>query len=489
MKTTKTFSSIVRPFALVLVVALTAVVAVPARALTDDKPDYDALARQVRKAYRNADFKKALELSEKMHELRPDELDPIYNVACMHCELGHKDKAYEWLDKAIDAGYADADHMADDYDLRTIRGERRFRRLLDRIRTNTSTKKSNDARPRDKKSEKVAADKPSLSPMEIRMKVGELTQKLMEAAGAGRNKEALRYAEQAVKLADVGLTNYNLACMHSLLGHKDKAFKFLTVAVDKGMGQADMVDQIKGDSDFDNIRKDARYKKVLARAGNKQQSASDEPAEKDVAAKWKVTLPQHFDETRKAPLIVALHHYHGNMKETTERWKAAASEIGAILLTPQGTRDMGGGQFHWGRNLNKIEDNIMDAIDDVMDEHKIDRKRIVLGGFSQGGWVTWALALRNPGLFAGIIPVAGRFSPESESVFKDEDLGKMKVFIMVGENDRDSLIKANRTAARRLRKIGAKTKLNVYEGIGHGFPEHSTRELVKALRFILKDSD
>ena len=85
--------------------------------------------------------------------------------------------------------------MADDYDLRTIRGERRFRRLLDRIRTNTSTKKSNDARPRDKKSEKVAADKPSLSPMEIRMKVGELTQKLMEAAGAGRNKEALRYAE------------------------------------------------------------------------------------------------------------------------------------------------------------------------------------------------------------------------------------------------------------------------------------------------------
>ena len=60
MKTTKTFSSIVRPFALVLVVALTAVVAVPARALTDDKPDYDALARQVRKAYRNADFKKAL---------------------------------------------------------------------------------------------------------------------------------------------------------------------------------------------------------------------------------------------------------------------------------------------------------------------------------------------------------------------------------------------------------------------------------------------
>ncbi len=322
----------------------------------------------------------------------------------------------------------------------------------------------------------------------LHAKIGELTRKLMEAAGAGRNEKALDYAEQALEVADVGLTNYNVACMHSLMGHEDKAFKYLNIAVEKGMGRP-MVDQIEGDADFKNIREDSRYKDVLekARKTDKRRAAPDRPEEKDVKASFKVTLPEDFDKSKKAPLIVALHQDHGNMGRTIDRWKDAADEVGAILLTPQGTVEMGGNQYHWGDDLDTIEDNVLDAIDDVMDEYKVDSHKVVLGGFSQGGWATWGLALRNPDLFAGIIPVCGRFEPESESALGRDGLKKLRVFIMLGADEREQVIDGNKDAARRLRKIGAKVKTNVYEGIGHSFPEDRTRQLVKALRFIFDD--
>lgn len=455
----------------------------------DDEPTFNKLAQQMRSAHRNGDYKKMLELSEKMHDMRPDDVRVIYNIGCAHCLLGDDEKAYTWLEQAIDKGYADADHLANDYDLRTIRGERRFRRMLRQLRDKMRKPDEEATQKEETKPEsKPAPKRPELTEAQRREKVTELTGKLMEAARAGRNEKALEYAEQALEVADVGLTNYNVACMHSLMGHTDKAFKYLNIAVEKGMGRP-MVAQIEGDSDFKNIREDSRYEEVLkkAREFDKRRAAPDRPEEKIVEPTFKVTLPEHFDKSTKAPLIVALHHYHGNMDRTIDHWKEAADKVGAILLTPQGTVAMDGNQYEWGDDLDTIEDNVMDAIDEVMDDYKVDRNKIVLGGFSQGGWATWGLALRRPRLFVGIIPVCGAFEPESESLLKNDDLKKLRVFVMLGENDRDEVIKANKNAARRLRQLGAKVRTNVYEGIGHNFPEDRTRELVKALRFILKD--
>ena len=93
--------------------------------------------------------------------------------------------------------------------------------------------------------------------------------------------------------------------------------------------------------------------------------------------------------------------------------------------------------------------------------------------------------MRNPDTFCGLIPVAGRFQPESASALEDEDLAGLRIFIMVGADDNSRIVDGNKDAAKRFRKIGAKGKLNIYDGVGHGFPENGTREQVKALRFVL----
>ncbi|MFQ5502622.1 MAG: deiodinase-like protein [Phycisphaerae bacterium] len=103
---------------------------------TDVDPiSFSKLENKFGRAYRNSNYKKALEFAEKMHDMRPDDPRTTYNIACLHCLLGAKDQAYTWLEKSIRAGFADADHLSGDADFKTIRGEDRFRALLKQIRT------------------------------------------------------------------------------------------------------------------------------------------------------------------------------------------------------------------------------------------------------------------------------------------------------------------------------------------------------------------
>ena len=287
------------------------------------------------------------------------------------------------------------------------------------------------------------------------------------------------------------MTNYNLACMYARKKDADAAFFYLNRAADGGgfMGQ-NLKNQIKADTDFDNIRDDSRYEAMLKTADQKTAKyaagGQDEgPAAKAVEPAWKVTLPMNYDASRKAPLVVALHHYHGNMSAATERWRKAADSIGAILLTPQGTVQLSDGMYHWGDNLDTVERNVMAAIDRVMDEYKIDESKIVLGGFSQGARAAWCLGARNPDTFRGLIPVCGGLHADDAKRLESPECKALRVWIMLGEDENSGVVEANEAAAEKLRKAGAEVTVKSYEGVGHGFPENSDEELTKALRFIL----
>lgn len=469
------------------------------------------------------DKKKALELAIEAHEhaLALEKLadkpgaderlkqfvDPqlgvtAYNVACMYSLLDKKDDAFEYLNKAIDHKSFDpniVDQIKGDSDLDNLRSDARYAKAMDRLGEKTAAP---DPRFSDDKLPKV--DK--MTPEEHGEKVFAIAQELVGMADKHNYQEKIDLARKGLAHAKVlmdldssnarirsawSIANYNVACMYSLNKDADAAFFYLNRAVDAGGFGRPINDSIKGDSDFDNIRKDDRYKAVMAKAdrvagrGQPRVEVTPEPKEKTVDPQWKITLPKNYDASKATPLVVALHHYHGNMNSTTDRWRKAADELGAILLTPQGTIDMGEGMYHWGQDIDTIERNVMKAVDKVMDEHKVDQKKIVLVGFSQGGWATWAIAARNPDTFRGIIPVCGAVKPDIEKNLKDADIANLRVWIMLGEDENSAVVESNEEAAKLLRKAGAKVKLETYEGVGHGYPEDSDKELAKALHFIL----
>jgi tetratricopeptide (TPR) repeat protein len=80
---------------------------------------------------------------------------------------------------------------------------------------------------------------------------------------AGKFDEALPAHQKAAEFPQfAGVATYNIACVHSLKGNADEAFAWLDKAIALGF---DDVEQLKGDADFDAIRKDPRMAKLEAK--------------------------------------------------------------------------------------------------------------------------------------------------------------------------------------------------------------------------------
>jgi len=55
----------------------------------------------------------------------------MYNLACSYSRLKEKDKAFEWLNKAITAGFAQLNTLKTDEDLANLRDDTRFKSVID----------------------------------------------------------------------------------------------------------------------------------------------------------------------------------------------------------------------------------------------------------------------------------------------------------------------------------------------------------------------
>jgi predicted peptidase len=71
-----------------------------------------------------------------------------------------------------------------------------------------------------------------------------------------------------------------------------------------------------------------------------------------------------------------------------------------------------------------------------VDVYNVDADRIYLTGISNGGFGAWHLALRNPELFAAVVPIAGGYKPDSEEIPNNIcDLKNVPIWIFHGAKD------------------------------------------------------
>ena len=68
--------------------------------------------------------------AEKKDETRKAATRLLYNLACHAAIAERRDEALEYLDQAVQAGYTDAKHMRTDDDLKSLRNEARFDKLV-----------------------------------------------------------------------------------------------------------------------------------------------------------------------------------------------------------------------------------------------------------------------------------------------------------------------------------------------------------------------
>ncbi|WZO99108.1 hypothetical protein EP7_000701 [Isosphaeraceae bacterium EP7] len=73
---------------------------------------------------------RALQVDRRLVRLLPERSIPWYNLACSFAVLGMLDPAFGALQQALDLGYHHADHLRRDPDLKPLRGDARFDRMI-----------------------------------------------------------------------------------------------------------------------------------------------------------------------------------------------------------------------------------------------------------------------------------------------------------------------------------------------------------------------
>ena len=93
--------------------------------------DFAELRGRFLHAYSSRDYTGAFAIARQMNEIvEPGHIETLYNIACLYSLKGEKESAYFALDRAVGAGFDNANHMLKDPDLENVRNESWFKSIV-----------------------------------------------------------------------------------------------------------------------------------------------------------------------------------------------------------------------------------------------------------------------------------------------------------------------------------------------------------------------
>lgn len=190
---------------------------------------------------------------------------------------------------------------------------------------------------------------------------------------------------------------------------------------------------------------------------------------------YSVKIPGDYNQSKKYPLLVFL---HGSGQDDRALSYGANSPDEFIELCPNAR-----GTSNCYATPEALTD-IKEAINDVIENYNIDSSKIVIGGFSMGGYGAYRFYYECPGLFKAVAVISGhpdlanKWMGSGYINFLDEkNLEKFKntpVFIFHGSQDLNCPFALTKELVEKLRKTGTDVTF-VIDDTGHGMTKIENR--------------
>ncbi|MEL6636801.1 MAG: alpha/beta hydrolase-fold protein [Bacteroidota bacterium] len=190
---------------------------------------------------------------------------------------------------------------------------------------------------------------------------------------------------------------------------------------------------------------------------------------------YSIRFPKNYDPQLQYPLLVFL---HGSSVDDRGLLNAPRSNGEFIEIAPFG-RDK-----YYCYASDSSQTDIAEAIADAARHFSIDRERVIIGGFSMGGYGALRTYYEHPELYCGVAVMAGHpylasmwlegprphfLQAEYLSAFKD-----LPVFIYHGEQDGSLDVAEAKNLAVALREAGARVTSRWDVERGHAWPTPET---------------
>ena len=178
-------------------------------------------------------------------------------------------------------------------------------------------------------------------------------------------------------------------------------------------------------------------------------------------------VPDGYRMEHPAPLALMLHGAGGNAQHGLSLLKSFADEAGMILLAPDSRRQT------WDVIVDRYGPDVAyidRALEQTFSRYTVDRKRIAVGGFSDGASYALSLGVANGDLFTHVIA----FSPGFMAPSRQQ--GSPRLFISHGT--RDDVLPIERCSRRivpQVKRAGYDVQYREFDGT-HTLPPQIARE-------------
>ncbi len=171
------------------------------------------------------------------------------------------------------------------------------------------------------------------------------------------------------------------------------------------------------------------------------------------------------------PLIVLMHGAGADEKDMIGLWRQLPPQF--VVVSPRGPFGGGGGGWRWYRKGPTQDADLATSrglvdlvVDGAIKRFDADPARVFIGGFSQGGVMTYEVALHEPGRFRGAVVMSGKLFP---SALAGDPLGPQTTPFFIAHGAGDKVIPYPTAIAARdaLEKRGIKVTFEPYEGMAH----------------------
>jgi poly(3-hydroxybutyrate) depolymerase len=181
---------------------------------------------------------------------------------------------------------------------------------------------------------------------------------------------------------------------------------------------------------------------------------------------YRMYVPTAYTGAKAFPLIVALHGLGGTedsfFDNYDKRLPPLAEQHGYILVAPLGYRV--DGSYGWGlgtapadpnvrRTQDLSEQDVMQVLQRVRQQYKVDENRIYLMGHSMGGIGTWKIAPKFPDIWAALGPIAGNGAPDTL-----DKIRHIPEIIVHGDADPTVPVSGSRNMVAKLKELGTEHK-------------------------------
>lgn len=172
-----------------------------------------------------------------------------------------------------------------------------------------------------------------------------------------------------------------------------------------------------------------------------------------------ISIPPGYTSREPRPLVLALHPggertpYYG-LSFMRGIVSPALRDLGAIIVAPDCPARA------WSDPT--AERAVMALLESVMRDYAVDRRGILVTGFSMGGRGTWFMSARHSDFFTAAIPIAG--SPGDEPL---DRLGRIPTYVIHSRNDQVVPFAPDEQTTQKLEKLGRVVRFEPLDGIGH----------------------